>query len=112
MPSSDRLLSILKEKCSQASDRAEAVNLLQLRCRHRAKTMQVSVTEAAANLNELIQAAIDGEEVIVLNGDRPAIKFTPIESVKPRPKFGSAKGLVWMSDDFDEPLVEMKEYME
>jgi antitoxin (DNA-binding transcriptional repressor) of toxin-antitoxin stability system len=74
--------------------------------------MQVSVTEAAAHLNELIQAAIDGEEVIVLTGDRPAIKFTPIASVKPRPKFGSAKGLVWMSDDFDEPLAEMKEYME
>jgi len=74
--------------------------------------MQVSLTEAAASLNDLVQAAIDGEEVILLNGDRPAIKLVPIESVKPRPKFGSAKGLVWMSDDFDEPLEDMKEYME
>ncbi|WP_310487375.1 DUF2281 domain-containing protein [Chamaesiphon sp. VAR_69_metabat_338] len=74
--------------------------------------MQVSATEAATKLNELIEAAINGEEVILLKGDRPAIKFTPIESAKPRPKFGSAKGLVWMSDDFDEPLAEMKEYME
>jgi antitoxin (DNA-binding transcriptional repressor) of toxin-antitoxin stability system len=76
--------------------------------------VQVSVTEAAANLNELIQAAINaainGEEVIVLNDS--AIKLTPIESVKPRPKFGSAKELVWMADDFDEPLAEMQEYME
>jgi antitoxin (DNA-binding transcriptional repressor) of toxin-antitoxin stability system len=74
--------------------------------------MQVSVTEAAAKLNELMEAAINGEEVILLKGDRPAIKLTPIESTKPRPKFGSAKGLIWMSDDFDEPLAEMKEYME
>jgi antitoxin (DNA-binding transcriptional repressor) of toxin-antitoxin stability system len=74
--------------------------------------MQVSIIEAAASLNDLVEAAIDGEEVILLIGDRPAIKFTPIESVKPRPKFGSAKGLVWMSEDFDEPLAEMKEYME
>jgi antitoxin (DNA-binding transcriptional repressor) of toxin-antitoxin stability system len=74
--------------------------------------MQVSITEAAASLSHLVQAAIDGEEVILLNGDRPAIKLVPLESVKPRPKFGSAKGLVWMSDDFDEPLEEMKEYME
>jgi antitoxin (DNA-binding transcriptional repressor) of toxin-antitoxin stability system len=74
--------------------------------------MQVSVTEAAAKLNDLMEAAINGEEVILLKGDCPAIKFTPIESAKPRPKFGSAKGLVWMSDDFDEPLAEMKEYME
>jgi antitoxin (DNA-binding transcriptional repressor) of toxin-antitoxin stability system len=74
--------------------------------------MQVSLAEAAANLSDLVDAAINGEEVILLNGDRPVIKLTPIQSVKPRPKFGSAKGLVWMSDDFDEPLEEFKEYME
>ncbi len=74
--------------------------------------MQVSLAEAAASLSDLVQAAIDGEEVILLNGDRPAIRFVPIASVKTRPKFGSAKGLIWMSDDFDEPLEEMKEYME
>jgi antitoxin (DNA-binding transcriptional repressor) of toxin-antitoxin stability system len=77
-----------------------------------AKTMQVSLIEAAASLSDLVEAAISGEEVILLNGDRPVIRLTPIESLKPRPKFGSAKGLVWMSDDFDEPLEELKEYME
>ena len=74
--------------------------------------MQVSVTEAAANLNELIQAAIDGEEVILLNGDRSAIRLMPIGMIKPDRKPGSAKGLIWMSDDFDDPLEEFKEYME
>jgi antitoxin (DNA-binding transcriptional repressor) of toxin-antitoxin stability system len=75
--------------------------------------MQVSLLEAAANLNKLVEAAINGEEVILLNSsDRPAIKLPPIESPKPRPIFGSAKGLVWMSEDFDETLEELKEYME
>lgn len=74
--------------------------------------MQVSLVEAAANLNDLVEAAINGEEVILLNGDRPAIKLTPIQLVKPNRKPGSAKGLIWMSDDFDEPLEEFKEYME
>ncbi len=74
--------------------------------------MQVSLAEAAASLSDLVQAAINGEEVILLNGDRPAIKFTPIESIKPDRKPGSAKGLIWMSDDFDEPLEEFKEYLE
>ncbi len=27
------------------------------------------------------------------------------------PKFGSAKGKIWMSPDFDEPLEEFKDYM-
>ncbi len=74
--------------------------------------MQVSATEAAARLQELVDAAVDGEEVIICIDDRPAIKLVPIESIKPRPKFGSARGLVWMSDDFDEPLEEFREYME
>jgi antitoxin (DNA-binding transcriptional repressor) of toxin-antitoxin stability system len=70
--------------------------------------MQVSLVEAAASLNALVQAAIDGEEVILLNGDRPAIRLTPIGMVKPDRQPGSAKGLIWMSDDFDEPLAEFK----
>jgi antitoxin (DNA-binding transcriptional repressor) of toxin-antitoxin stability system len=73
--------------------------------------MQVSIAEAAASLNELMEAAINGEEVILLNGDRPAIRFMPIESIKPDRKPGSAKGLIWISDDFDEPLEDFKEYM-
>jgi antitoxin (DNA-binding transcriptional repressor) of toxin-antitoxin stability system len=74
--------------------------------------MQVSLAEAATSLSDLVEAAINGEEVILLNGDHPAIKLTPIQSVKPNRKPGSAKGLIWMSDDFDEPLEEFKEYME
>jgi hypothetical protein len=30
---------------------------------------------------------------------------------KPKPKFGSAKGLIKMADNFDEPLEEFKDYM-
>lgn len=74
--------------------------------------MQVSLIEAAASLNDLVEAAINGEEVILLNGDRPVIRLTPIESVKPNRQPGSAKGAIWISDDFDEPLEEFREYME
>jgi antitoxin (DNA-binding transcriptional repressor) of toxin-antitoxin stability system len=90
--------------------------------------MQVSLTEAAASLSELVKAAISGEEVIILLNDEgthpncvafsqeigndPAIRLIPLESVKPNRKPGSAKGLIWMSDDFDEPLEEFREYME
>ncbi len=30
---------------------------------------------------------------------------------KPRPQFGSAKGMFWMSDDFDSPLEDFEECM-
>jgi antitoxin (DNA-binding transcriptional repressor) of toxin-antitoxin stability system len=75
--------------------------------------MQVSLAEAAANLSDLVEAAINGEEVILLNGDDlPAIKLIPIESFRKNRKPGSAKGLISISDDFDEPLEDFKEYME
>ena len=30
---------------------------------------------------------------------------------RPRPQFGSARGLITISDDFEEPLKELREYM-
>ena len=73
---------------------------------------QVTLEKASQQLPALVEAVLRGEEVIILMDDRSAIKLIISEQFKPRPKFGSAKGLVWMSDDFDEPLEEMKEYME
>lgn len=34
------------------------------------------------------------------------------ETTKPRPVYGSGKGLMRIADDFDAPLEEFKEYME
>ena len=63
----------------------------------------ITITEAAQKLPDLIDAALRGEEVIITkNGS--IVKLIPATSVKPRPKFGSAKGLIEISDDFDEPL--------
>ena len=35
-----------------------------------------------------------------------------VADTKPRPVFGSGKGKMWISDDFDAPLDELNEYME
>lgn len=70
----------------------------------------VTITEAVQKLPDLIDAALQGEEVtITKNGS--VVKLIPATTVKPRQP-GSAKGQVWISDDFDEPLEEFKEYME
>ena len=69
----------------------------------------VTVKEAAEKLTDLIDAALRGEEIVITKGDR-IIQLTPKQPVKNR-KPGSAKGQVWMSDDFDEPLEDFKDYM-
>lgn len=37
-------------------------------------------------------------------------KISPLDAVEAHPQFGSAKGLVKMSDDFDEPLADFEDY--
>jgi antitoxin (DNA-binding transcriptional repressor) of toxin-antitoxin stability system len=73
----------------------------------------ITVAEASQKLVDLIDAALRGEEVTIIKDDLSVVKLIPATPVKRRPaKAGSAKGLVWMSDDFDEPLEDFKEYME
>jgi prevent-host-death family protein len=76
--------------------------------------VQISLTEASPELAHLVEAALRGEEIIIFKDNQPVVKLTLLEPVqKRRPaRAGSAKGLVWMSEDFDEPLEDFKEYME
>ena len=70
---------------------------------------QLDITQAKSNLSKLLDLAINGEEIVITQDDKPVAKISPIK----RPlKRGSAKGKVWISDDFDEPLEEFQEYME
>jgi prevent-host-death family protein len=74
---------------------------------------QISVAQASEHLAQFIDAALKGEEIIITQGDRPVVKLAPLQvTPKLRPQFGSATGLLVMSDDFDEPLEDFKEYME
>jgi prevent-host-death family protein len=72
---------------------------------------QINLVEASKNLSELIEAAINGEEILILKDNQPVVKLTPVSPVKRRPLFGSAKDLITISDDFDEPLEDFKDYM-
>ena len=65
---------------------------------------QIHVKEAEAKLAELLEAAATGEEVVILGSDGKSFRIVPTIAVQATPKFGSAKGLVKMSDDFDEQL--------
>jgi antitoxin (DNA-binding transcriptional repressor) of toxin-antitoxin stability system len=71
----------------------------------------VALEEAENRLAELIGLAANGEEVIITKEDGSGFKIIPLSNKRPYPKFGSAAGLLEMSDDFDEPLDDFKEYM-
>ena len=52
----------------------------------------------------LLSAASDGKDNI------PVAELVPVTPVSAAPQFGSAKGLLKMSDDFDAPLDDFRAY--
>lgn len=74
-------------------------------------TYQVDITEAPHRLLDLIQAAEQGEEVIITQDQRPLVQIVSLHPRANRPQFGSARGLIIMADDFDAPLDDFREYM-
>jgi prevent-host-death family protein len=79
--------------------------------RRYAMTYQVDITEAQRRLLDLIQAAEQGEEVIITRDQQPLIQLVPLHQLTNRPQFGSARGLITIADDFDAPLDDFREYM-
>jgi len=76
--------------------------------------METYTVEIAQNsLDELLTEAHKGKTVLIAADNGWAVKLvpTPIRAKKPR-KAGSARGQIWMSDDFDDPLEDFADYME
>lgn len=73
----------------------------------------VNIADASKHLPELIGAAKGGEEIIITKDEQPVVKLVPVPPVKKRrpAKAGTAKGLITIADDFDEPLEDFKDYM-
>src|SRR5215510_7998478 len=70
----------------------------------------VGLKEAEGQLAELIDEVANGEEVVITREDGTTFKIVRIAPVAPYPKFGSAKGLMKISKDFDEPLADFQAY--
>lgn len=73
-----------------------------------------SLQDAQTHLKDLIQAALQGEIIWIKDEQGTMVQLTPVLStsfLSPR-KAGSAEGLISMSDDFDDPLDDFREYTE
>jgi antitoxin (DNA-binding transcriptional repressor) of toxin-antitoxin stability system len=72
---------------------------------------EVSVEKAETiRLPDLLDSVRRGEEVIFTQNDLPVARLVGVRQEKPRPQFGSAKGLFVVAEDFDEPLEDFDEY--
>lgn len=73
---------------------------------------QISLEDAQTQFSLLIQKVMAGQEVVIMQGNMPVVKLVSIPRAKPQAQFGSAKNLITISDDFDAPLEDFKEYMQ
>jgi prevent-host-death family protein len=64
--------------------------------------------EAKTRLSQLVQQALDGEEVILAKAGKPLVKLVPTDHKK-KIKFGLMKGKIKIADDFNEASAEIKE---
>jgi len=73
---------------------------------------QYNIAQAKAQLSELVQRALAGEEIVIARDNRPLLRLTPlIDSARTPRQPGSAQGLIrHLADDFDAPLDDFAPY--
>lgn len=75
------------------------------------RTRQYNIAAAKAKLPSLVRETLAGDEVIIAKDNKPLVKLVPLTTSREAWVPGSAKGQIWMSDDFDAPLEDFKDYM-
>ncbi len=74
--------------------------------------IQVDIDQATDELSELIDKAMDGEQVEILKGATGRVRLNPVRWPCSTRRIGGAPSLVIaMADDFNAPLPDLAEYM-
>jgi len=68
--------------------------------------MQVNINEAKTHFSQLITKVSGGEEITISKAGKPVARLVPIIFKTNRRTPGTAKGIITISDSFDEPLPE------
>ncbi|MCA9928027.1 MAG: type II toxin-antitoxin system Phd/YefM family antitoxin [Anaerolineales bacterium] len=64
----------------------------------------VNVHEAKTHFSKLIKRVSLGEEIIIAKSGQPVARLVPLKASQSKRVPGSAKGQIWIADDFDAPL--------
>lgn len=71
--------------------------------------MKVSVYDAKSKLSQMINAALEGEEVVITRNGEETVRLTPVRKHK-GDWIGMYEGQIKIHDDFDDPLEEFEDY--
>jgi antitoxin (DNA-binding transcriptional repressor) of toxin-antitoxin stability system len=65
--------------------------------------LQIPAKQAETELDKLLNEVTQGQDVVIIGADGAAFKLMALPRT-PHPLFGSAKGLVSIGSNFDEPI--------
>lgn len=72
----------------------------------------IDINQALPQITELLEIASKGAEILITKDNQPMVKLVSVNLSNKRPSlFGSDKNIISISDDFDEPLEDFKEYI-
>jgi prevent-host-death family protein len=71
----------------------------------------VNMHDAKSSLSRLVERAASGEEILIAKHGKPVARLTRIPAERKEIPWDIYKGKITMSDDFDAPLEEMKDYL-
>jgi antitoxin (DNA-binding transcriptional repressor) of toxin-antitoxin stability system len=70
-----------------------------------------TIKRCGEKIAELVQKAIQGNEIIIVMGDKPVATLSPFITKKHARKLGTAKGQITVKNDFKEIPEEFKDYI-
>jgi len=70
----------------------------------------VAIEQAQRDLSRLIDDVALGEHIVITKNQVPVAQLVPVTHPIPKPTFGSAKGMVRMSEDFEAPVDDFGDY--
>lgn len=71
----------------------------------------IDIEQAKTSLNDLLDAAIQGQEIILTRDAQPVARLIALVHERRRPRFGSAKGRIRIAEDFDAPLPDFDQHI-
>ena len=67
-------------------------------------TKTVNIHEAKTHLSRLLSRVERGDEIVIARAGRPIARLLPFTPTSAKRVLGSARGQVWIAEDFDAPL--------
>jgi len=71
----------------------------------------VTLETAQRSCQASFRKVLLGKRLLITLDRSPVAELVPAAKPKSRPVFGSAKGLIGMGDNFDEPLEDFTDYL-